>query len=293
MSASIQTPTSYTSDDHFVSILLLDDQGKPLPIDYYSKTSLQTGPNNQITGVTLEVDQPLPPTVEATVMTDAFPPHARRSRPGHDVRPRPGLPSSPVRDAINPFLGDYCWPWRWRLSSGRAIACRVGYVGLTDTGFLRLGPPGWRVSACSGPGGGGRLGCCRNRLDHVRLRGPAAGDRIRGAVRGMARAAQQGVDGAPAALRAAAGGCAAGRGKHHSGDWKATRREASPPRRTDLAVGRRTLGTVTGAAILVAAVWLINTVGLRWWRSGRGVALSLPVGLGLLLTAAVVAGSST
>ena len=29
------------------------------------------------------------------------------------------------------------------------------------------------------------------------------------------------------------------------------------------------LGTVTGAAILVAAVWLINTVGLRWWRSGR------------------------
>ena len=73
LSASIQTPTSYTSDDHFVSILLLDDQGKPLPIDYYSKTSLQTGPNNQITGVTLEVDQPLPPTVEAIVMTDAFP----------------------------------------------------------------------------------------------------------------------------------------------------------------------------------------------------------------------------
>ena len=50
-------------------------------------------------------------------------------------------------------------------------------------------------------------------------------------------------------------------------------------------------GTVVGAALLVGLVWLLHTVGLRWWRSGRGVALSLLVGLGLVLTAAVAAGA--
>ena len=36
---------------------------------------------------------------------------------------------------------------------------------------------------------------------------------------------------------------------------------------------------MTGATILNAPLSrLINTVGLRWWRSGRGVALSLLVG---------------
>ena len=50
-------------------------------------------------------------------------------------------------------------------------------------------------------------------------------------------------------------------------------------------------GAVTGAAVLVAVVWLLNTAGLRWWRSGRGVALSLLLGTGLTLTAAAAAGA--
>ncbi len=50
-------------------------------------------------------------------------------------------------------------------------------------------------------------------------------------------------------------------------------------------------GAVAGAAGLVALVWLLHTVGLRWWRSGRGVALGLLVGLGVVLTGAAVAGA--
>jgi outer membrane protein assembly factor BamB len=72
-SASIDVADPYRSDDHFVSILLLDEQGRPVPVDYYSRTTLETGPDNQITGVTLTVDEPLPASVEAIVMTDAFP----------------------------------------------------------------------------------------------------------------------------------------------------------------------------------------------------------------------------
>ena len=49
-------------------------------------------------------------------------------------------------------------------------------------------------------------------------------------------------------------------------------------------------GTVIGAAALVAGVWLLQTAALRWWRSGRGVAWSLLLGLGAVLTAAVASG---
>ena len=49
-------------------------------------------------------------------------------------------------------------------------------------------------------------------------------------------------------------------------------------------------GTVIGAAALVAGVWLLQTAALRWWRSGRGVAWSLLLGLGVVLTAAVAGG---
>ena len=73
LTATIDTDLPYTTDDHFVSILLLDESGKPVPIDYYSKTSIQTDGSKQITGVTLTVDQPLPPQFQAIVMTDAFP----------------------------------------------------------------------------------------------------------------------------------------------------------------------------------------------------------------------------
>lgn len=49
-------------------------------------------------------------------------------------------------------------------------------------------------------------------------------------------------------------------------------------------------GTVAGAAALVAGVWLLQTAAGRWWRSGRGVAWSLLLGLGVVLTAAVAGG---
>ena len=73
MSAAIDVPTPYTTDDHFVSILLVDDDGQPVPIDYYSATSIQTDGSKQITGVTVTVDKPLPASFRAVVMTDAFP----------------------------------------------------------------------------------------------------------------------------------------------------------------------------------------------------------------------------
>lgn len=49
-------------------------------------------------------------------------------------------------------------------------------------------------------------------------------------------------------------------------------------------------GTLTGAAILVAVVGLVVTVGDRWWRSGRAVAYGLLVVPGILLTLAAGAG---
>ena len=75
LSASIDAPPPYTDAEHFVSILLLDESGVPLPIDYYRQTTVQTDGAGQITGVTLTVDEPLPPDFEAIVMTDAFPAH--------------------------------------------------------------------------------------------------------------------------------------------------------------------------------------------------------------------------
>ncbi|MCU0299039.1 MAG: PQQ-binding-like beta-propeller repeat protein, partial [Candidatus Nanopelagicales bacterium] len=57
LSATIDVPTRYTSDEHFASILLVDDQGLPVPIDYYSKTEIRTDADKQITGVTVTVDE--------------------------------------------------------------------------------------------------------------------------------------------------------------------------------------------------------------------------------------------
>jgi hypothetical protein len=48
--------------------------------------------------------------------------------------------------------------------------------------------------------------------------------------------------------------------------------------------------TALGAAVLVAVVWLLHTVGRSWWRSGRAVAMGLLVWLGAVLTAGVCAG---
>lgn len=50
-------------------------------------------------------------------------------------------------------------------------------------------------------------------------------------------------------------------------------------------------GTVTGAALLVAGVALVQSVGRRWWDAGRALALGLLVWPGLLITLALAAGA--
>lgn len=69
--APITAPQGYTSDKHLVSILLLDSAGMPVPLDYYSSTTMLTD-GSQITGVQVRAPD-LPPKVTAVVMTDAFP----------------------------------------------------------------------------------------------------------------------------------------------------------------------------------------------------------------------------
>ena len=66
----------YKPADHFVSILLLDAvTGTPVPIDYYRDTTLTTDDSGNISGATVVVGEgiALPASVEAVVMTDAFP----------------------------------------------------------------------------------------------------------------------------------------------------------------------------------------------------------------------------
>ena len=66
----------YRPEDHFVSILLLDPAtGAPVPIDYYRDTTLATDPAGNIAGATVRVPDGIrvPESIEAVVMTDAFP----------------------------------------------------------------------------------------------------------------------------------------------------------------------------------------------------------------------------
>ena len=66
----------YAKADHFVSVLLVDAvTGQPVPIDYYSDTTMSTDAAGNITGTTVKIpaSQALPSSVEAIVMTDAFP----------------------------------------------------------------------------------------------------------------------------------------------------------------------------------------------------------------------------
>lgn len=68
--------THYSKDDHFVSVLLIDaDTGEPVPLDYYSDTTMTTDASGDITGTSVRIgaDVVLPTKVEAIVMTDAFP----------------------------------------------------------------------------------------------------------------------------------------------------------------------------------------------------------------------------
>jgi hypothetical protein len=66
----------YKPADHVVSILLLDAvTGTPVPIDYYRDTTITTDGSGNISGATVVVGEgiALPASVEAVVMTDAFP----------------------------------------------------------------------------------------------------------------------------------------------------------------------------------------------------------------------------
>lgn len=72
VSADIRTPPDYRGDEHYISILLLDAEGEPVPLDYWANTSIRRSDTGQITGVDVRAgDVPKPFT--AIVMTDAFP----------------------------------------------------------------------------------------------------------------------------------------------------------------------------------------------------------------------------
>jgi len=71
VSAAISAPPGYTADQHYVGILLLDAQGRPVPLDYWANTRMRTSDGGQITGV--DVTAPGLSRFTAVVMTDAFP----------------------------------------------------------------------------------------------------------------------------------------------------------------------------------------------------------------------------
>jgi hypothetical protein len=70
----------YSSQEHFLSILLLGRDGSPIGIDYLNGTQTRTDASGNVTGVTVTVPEgtELPATVEAVVMTDAFPAHRQQ-----------------------------------------------------------------------------------------------------------------------------------------------------------------------------------------------------------------------
>jgi hypothetical protein len=73
---TLEPEVEYRPADHVVSILLLDAvTGAPVPIDYYRDTTITTDPAGNIAGATVDVGEgiALPASVEAVVMTDAFP----------------------------------------------------------------------------------------------------------------------------------------------------------------------------------------------------------------------------
>ena len=71
VSAEVRAPSGYTADQHYVGILLLDAQGRPVPLDYWANTRMRTSDSGQITGV--DVTAPGLSQFTAVVMTDAFP----------------------------------------------------------------------------------------------------------------------------------------------------------------------------------------------------------------------------
>lgn len=165
---------------------------------------------------------------------------------------------------------------------GIGIAFGIGYVGLTDTVWWHLGP--WL-------GGLGLLGTWVQSVEStvgVAWTVTASGAPL--LVTGVValfialRAHRSTWVGAPFAALAAAGASAL--------VVLATRSSVTV---TNVAGSVTTVEglswwTPAGAAAVVAAVWLLHTVGRSWWQTGRGVALGLLVWLGAILTGAVVAG---
>lgn len=165
---------------------------------------------------------------------------------------------------------------------GVGIAFGLGYVGLTDTPWWQLGPwlagmgliGTWEQQVTSTVGAGWTVVATGVPLLVTGVVALWVALRARRGVWHGALLAALGAAGASALLALAS-------------------RESSTV--TNAAGSVTTAQGLTwllplGAAILVAALWLLHTVGLTWWRSGRGVALGLLVWLGLVLSVPVVAG---
>lgn len=173
---------------------------------------------------------------------------------------------------------------------GLGLAFGLGYLGLTDTGLLHLGPwlaglgllGGWQQSVDSDVAGG--IGWTTTVSGAPLL--------VTGAV--VVFVALRARRGPGWLALPAAGGAAAA---------AAFLVFASRSSQTlDNAAGSVTttegltwfwtgdVGTVAGAAALVSGTWLLFTFGRGWWRSGRAVSLGLLVGAGLMLTAACAVG---
>jgi hypothetical protein len=174
---------------------------------------------------------------------------------------------------------------------GLGLAFGLGYLGLTDTGLLSLGPwlaglgllGGWQQSVDSDVAGG--IGWTttvagapllvtgvvvvfvglRARRGPVWLALPgAAGTAAATAFLVFASRSSETVDNAAGSVTTSEG-------------------------LTWFWTGH--LGTVAGAAALVAGTWLLATVGRPWWLSGRAVALGLLFGAGVVLTIACALGA--
>lgn len=174
---------------------------------------------------------------------------------------------------------------------GVLIALGLGELGLTDTSWLTLGP--WLAGA-------GLLGAWQQEVSANLAGGlewttTAAGAPLLVtwvAALYIALRAKRGTwaQAPPAALGAAAAGAllvAAARTSSTVSNEAGS--VTTSEGLTWLWSGDRP-GTIIGAAALVAIVWLLQTAARRWWRSGRGVAWSLLLGLGIVLTAAVAGG---
>lgn len=176
--------------------------------------------------------------------------------------------------------------------AGVLLAVGLAELGLTDTAWVRLGP--WLAGA-------GLLGAWQQQVSATVAGGISWTTTVTGVpllVTGVvavfvtlrARRSQW-----LNALPAAAGSAGAAALLVLTSRWVVTTgNEAGSVTSTHGLTWFWTLnhpGTVVGAACLVGGVWLLQTVGARWWRSGRGVAWALLAGLGILLTAALAAGA--